>query len=73
MGRGEHYFEDFRCIACGGKPFDSSSGGFSGLLQVEELVGERCTYCGHQMTLNDIEAMTHAAEIHMIRSLFPLH
>lgn len=73
MRQDEHYFEDFRCIVCDGKPFDSSGGAFNGLCQVEDLVGERCAYCGHQMTLKDIEAMTHAAEIHMIRSLFPLH
>jgi hypothetical protein len=73
MRQGEHYFEDFRCIVCDGQPFDSSSAAHSALFQVHELVGERCACCGHQMTLNDIEAMTHAAEIHMIRSLFPLH
>lgn len=67
----EHYFEDFRCVACGGKPFDSGSGTLSNLYSIEDLVEEDCVNCGHTMSLGDLEAMTHLAEIQMIRSLFP--
>jgi hypothetical protein len=67
----EQYFEDFRCIVCDGRPFDSKDGTISGLYGIEDLVGEHCAECGHIMSLDDLEVMTNAAEIHMIRSLFP--
>ena len=66
----EQYFEDFRCIACNGNPFDPKDGTTSGLFGIEDLVGEQSAGCGHSMSLDDLEAMTHAAELHMIRSLF---
>lgn len=66
----EQYFEDFRCIACNGNPFKPGDGTISGLFGIEDLVGEECAGCGHSMSLDDLEAMTHAAELHMIRSLF---
>ena len=67
----EHYFEDFKCIACGGKPFNAESGALKNLFSVEDLIDEDCVKCGHTMSLDDLEAMTHFAEIEMIRSLFP--
>lgn len=67
----EHYFEDFRCVACGAKPFDSRDGTLKNLFSIEDLVDEDCVECGHTMSLGDLETMTHLAEIQMIRSLFP--
>jgi len=69
----EQFFEDFRCIVCSGKPFDLARRALSSFCEVEDLVGERCEYCGHQMSLEDLESMIHAIEIQMIRSLFTLH
>jgi hypothetical protein len=66
----EQYFEDFRCVVCDGKPFDAKDGTLSGLYGIEDLVDECCVECGHIMSRGDLEAMTHAAEIHMINSLF---
>lgn len=70
MRMDEQYFEDFRCVVCDCRPFDPSEGTLSGLYGIEDLVGEPCAGCGHAMTPEDLEAMTHAAELHMIRSLF---
>jgi hypothetical protein len=55
---------------CGGNPFDPKDGTLDGLYDIDDLVGERCDECGHSMSREDLEAMTHAAEIQMIRSLF---
>jgi hypothetical protein len=71
MKLNEQFFEDFRCIACDGKPFDATSSTFNHLFDIEDLVGECCADCGHCMSLEDLDAMTQAAEIYMIRSLFP--
>lgn len=66
----EQYFEDFKCTVCNCMPFESSDGTLSGLYSIDDLVEEHCVRCGHSMSLADLEAMTQAAEIHMIRSLF---
>lgn len=70
MALDEHYFQDFKCVACGCEPFETSGKALRNVFEIEDLIDERCTSCGHAMSLVDLEAMTHYAEVQMIRSLF---